>query len=355
MSLCADETVTLERMASNGVRFSGVEPDCTEVPKQMLMAPEKKKRNFQFLARFVDAGVVLSGNCIPYITGFIPVMGEHFVICESSAVFFMNSLWGALGNGDGIEASFCAAVCGRTPLAGKHLPENRIGTDVVIINTAPATIHDWDVLGHAIGRRLPPHAIPVLNGTFVRPNTIQLKAFCAALACAAGTEMLHIVGLTPEAATLDQALQNQKPDNEIEISPTEIAASIQDLSGHGRRKIDYISLGCPHCHIDEIRRIADFLNGKRIHADTTVHLWTAGSIKYMADRCGYTETIEKAGAALLTGSCPSSRGYPPGVRTAAYDSAKQRMSAAQETDATLFYGSRQECLQSAISGFWEGR
>ncbi|MEX1327741.1 MAG: hypothetical protein AB1Z29_13130 [Desulfobacterales bacterium] len=75
----------------------------------------------------------------------------------------------------------------------------------------------------------------------------------------------------------------------------------------------------------------------------------------MADRCGYTDTIQKAGATVLTGSCPSTRGYPAGVQTVAYDSAKQRMSAAQETDATLFYGSRQECLQSAVSGFWEGR
>ena len=154
---------------------------------------------------------------------------------------------------------------------------------------------------------------------------------------------------------MSQALHTQKPDSGIEIIATDIAASIQELSGHGRKKIDYISLGCPHYHIDEIRRIAAFLDGKRIHPDTTVHLWTAGSIKYMADRCGYTDTIEKAGATLLTGSCPSSRGYPAGVQTAAYDSAKQRMSAAQETDATLFYGSRQECLDSAISGYWEGR
>jgi predicted aconitase len=355
MSLCATETVALERMANKCVCFSGVEPDCTEVPDQMLMTPEKKDRNFHFLVRFIDAGVVLSGNCIPYITGFIPAMGEHFVSCESSAVLFMNSLWGARGNGDGIEASFCAAVCGRTPLAGKHLSANRGGTDVVNINVEPASIHDWDVLGHVIGRKMPPHAIPVLTGVFPRPNTIQLKAFCAALACAAGTEMFHIVGITPEASTSSQALHNQKPDSEIEIIGTDMAASIQELSGHGREKIDYISLGCPHYHIDEIRRIAAFLDGKRIHSETTVHLWTAGSIKYMADRCGYTETIEKAGATLLTGSCPSSRGYPAGVQTAAYDSAKQRMSAAQETYATLYYGSRQECLQSAISGYWEGR
>ena len=68
-----------------------------------------------------------------------------------------------------------------------------------------------------------------------------------------------------------------------------------------------------------------------------------------------TDTIEASGALLLTASCPSTRGYPDGVRTAAYDSAKQRLSAAQETDALLFYGSQQECLRSAISGYWEGR
>jgi hypothetical protein len=42
------------------------------------------------------------------------------------------------------------------------------------------------------------------------------------------------------------------------------------------------------------------------------------------------------------------------VRTARYDAAKQRMAAAQETDARLFYGSLEQCLQTAISGIWEG-
>ena len=51
-------------------------------------------------------------------------------------------------------------------------------------------------------------------------------------------------------------------------------------------------------HIDEIRRIAEFLDGKRIHPDTVVDLWTAGPIKYMADRCGYTAAIEKAGGSV---------------------------------------------------------
>jgi hypothetical protein len=68
MSLCATELVTLESMAATCVCFSGVEPDCTEVPDELLMSTPKKDRNLNFLFRFIDAGVVLSGNCIPSST-----------------------------------------------------------------------------------------------------------------------------------------------------------------------------------------------------------------------------------------------------------------------------------------------
>jgi predicted aconitase len=266
----------------------------------------------------------------------------------------MNSLWAARGNGDGIEASFCAAVCGYTPLWGMHLTENRRATHVVEIQSGPESVHDWDVLGHAVGSTLPPMAVPVLTGGFARPDTIRLKAFFASLACTAGTEMCHLEGLTPEAATVEQAMGGGTSHVPIIISSADVARSLDQLGRRDRQRIDYISLGCPHYHIYEIRRIADFLEGRWIHPDTVVHIWTAGAFKYMADRCGYTQTIEKAGAHLLTGSCPSTRGYPPGVRTALYDAAKQRMSAAQETDARLFYGSLEQCLQTAISGIWEG-
>ena len=353
MSLCSDDPVHLKKMDKGCVCYSGVEADCTEVPDQMLMTSGKKTRNLDLLNRFVDSGVVLSGNCIPYLTGFVPLFGEHFVSCESSAVLFMNALWGACGNGDGIEASFCAAVCGRTPYWGKHRVENRAGTDLVILGSNPETVHDWDILGHALGEKLPAFSIPVIEGVKTRPGAIELKAFFSALACAAGTEMCHITGLTPEAITRNQAFAGQKSNHRIEINDADVRRSKSVLNLHGSQKIDYISLGCPHYHIDELRKIAAYLSGKKIHPDTRVDLWTTGPFKYMADRCGYTKTIEDTGAKLLTGSCPSTRGYPKGIRTAAYDSAKQRMSAAQETKAKLFYGSLTECLDAAVSGYWE--
>jgi len=354
MSLCTDDDVALASMHSGCICYSGVEVDCTEVPEKMLAGSGRQAKNRAMLSRFVDTGVVLSGTCVPYLLGFIPLAGEHFVSCESSAVLFINSLWAACGNGDGIEASFCAAVCGYTPLWGLHLPENRKATHVVGIRSQPESVHDWDVLGHAVGRQLPPMAVPILTGEFPRPDAIRLKAFFSSLACAAGTEICHIEGITPEAATIGQVLGGRHENGRLCVDRSDAADSVSRLNGQPRDRIDYISLGCPHYHIDELRRIAELLDGRRIHADTRVHIWTAGPFKHMADRCGYTATIEKAGAHLLTGSCPSTRGYPPGVRTAAYDSAKQRMSAAQETDARLYYGSLEQCLQTAVSGVWEG-
>jgi hypothetical protein len=354
MSLCTRQIAELKQINRGCICYSGVEVDCTEVPEKMLAGPDRQAKNQAMLSRFVDSGVVLSGSCVPYLLGFIPLAGEHFVSCESSAVLFLNSLWGACGNGDGIEASFCAAVCGFTPLWGMHLPENRKATHVVDIQFRPESVHDWDILGHAVGKQLPPMAVPVMVGRYSRPDAIRLKAFFASLACAAGTEMCHLEGITPEATTAQQALSGNANQTRIAVSARDVADSVEQLNGSDRQRIDYLSLGCPHYHIDEVRRIAEFLDGRRIHPDTVVHVWTAGPFKYMADRCGYTRAIEKAGAHLLTGSCPSTRGYPAGVRTAAYDSAKQRMSAAQETDARLSYGSVEQCLQTAISGIWEG-
>lgn len=356
MALCTTEPVQLEKMASQCVCYSGVEPDCTEVPDKMYMSDNKKELNLKFLSRFVDAGVILSGNCIPYMTGFVPVMGEHFVSCESSAVLFMNALWGARGNGDGIEASFSAAVCGRTPKSGMHCKENRAGTIEVNITTHPKSLHDWDMLGFALGRKLPPHAVPVFTGDYIRPNAILLKTFFASLACAAGTEMCHMVGVTPEAPDLSTAFQGWKGYDTITVSSDEIESGKDSLNFSNTglsKKIDYITIGCPHLHIDEIRQVAEFLKGKKVHPYTCLDIWTTGSMLYMARRCGYASVIEKAGANLLTGGCPSNRGYPTGTRVVAMDASKQRQDVPVGMDQNnFFWGSRKTCLNAAVKGVW---
>ncbi|MFB6095678.1 MAG: aconitase X, partial [Halodesulfurarchaeum sp.] len=58
---------------------------------------------------------------------------------------------------------------------------------------------------------------------------------------------------------------------------------------------------CPHTSVEEIEEIADRVEGGTLNRD----LWvcTSRSVKTLADRMGYTETIEDAGGMVLSDTC----------------------------------------------------
>jgi predicted aconitase len=294
------------------------------------------------------------GTCVPYLTGFVPLAGEHYVSSESHAVLMMNSLWSARGQADGLESGFWAAVCGRTPFWGLHDPRRRKGTRRYQVEARLETVHDWDLFGHAAGLKIPPGAVPVFTG-FPRPDIHKLKSAAAAMATTSGAEMAHFVGLTPEAPTLAAALAPDAERETVTIGPREMEESRAMLSSGRRAELDYISIGCPHLTVHQLGEVAAGLTGRRVSDHTVVHVWTAAPFKETADRMGYTAAIKDSGATLLTNTCPLVCGQlPPGARSLAFDSAKQAHYMKSETGAEILYGSLDDCLRSAVSGRWEG-
>lgn len=354
MHLCSSEKLSFEKMACY------CQSDCGPMDPinyaKMGCTEKEGKRNREFLDYYLDSGVNLVGSCVPYLVGFIPLMGEHYVTSESHAVLVLNSVFGACGNADGLEVGFWAAICGRIPKWGNHIMSNRKGTHVFNINCKTESNYDWDLLGYTVGRKLPTHSVPVLNGDFSRPDINKLKYCYASMATTSGPEMCHIVGITPEAKTLEEALGGKEPKDIIDITDKDIEESKQILCEQGNGKVDYISLGCPHYNIEELREVAEYLEGKKISKDVVLHVWTANPIKETADRCQYTEKIENAGGIVLTSSCPlTSEKKPEGVKAIAFDSAKQAHYIKPGTSAKIYYGSMKNCLESAITGRWEGR
>lgn len=65
----------------------------------------------------------------------------------------------------------------------------------------------WDLLGKAIGGKLPTGAIPVVSGKFSEVTFNKLRQMLTALAISSNCEMCHIVGYTPEARSIDDALR----------------------------------------------------------------------------------------------------------------------------------------------------
>ncbi len=356
MYLCTDETVEIEKFAEGCFCQTCVAP-CDHYQFEPLhLSKELFEKNKKYLEITKEAGVSIVGSCTPYLVGWIPLKGEHYVTTESSNVVLCNSVFGACGNSDGLEAAVWSAVCGRTPKWGNHVKENRLGTVVYNIDCPSDTAVDWDIIGYTIGRLLPPHAVPVINGDFKKPNLIKLKQCFAALATTSGAEMCHIVDFTPEAPTLEVALGGKEPKAVYTVTMKDYEESLDMLCDKGNSKINIIALGCPHYTLEEIRDVAMYIKDKKVAKDVDFFVWTDYAIKEMAVQNGYSDIIEKAGGIIMTSGCPLVVGRKCFDHAVGFvsDGAKQAhyIRSDIKDGVPVFYGDKYKCIDAAILGEW---
>ncbi len=350
MLLCSSERVILDCFSCYAQ--SDVGPMDPQEWAAMGVSPERQQKNVAYLEKYKRAGLYPAATCTPYLSGFLPRWGEHYVSTESHAIIMMNSLWGACVNADGIEAAFCSAVCGRTPLWGNHVMENRGGTHLFRVECPLATVHEWDLLGYVMGGMTPTHSIPVLSGNFNKPGVVELKSCFASMATTGGAELCHIVGVTPEAPTLEAAFRNRDPLCEMVIKASDLETAARSFAGEDE-PVEYVSLGCPHYSIDQVREVVDQIGDRRVHPNTDLWIWTSPAVKEMADRSGYTNALERAGARLVISSCPLvSETWPRNASALAFDSLKQAHYIRPQTKSPVFFGSMDQCIDAAARGRW---
>lgn len=357
MNLAVDEIIPFDQTYQNCYIQSCVSP-CDQheyVPFNQTWPFFEK--NSDFLEQARDAGVIIAGTCAPYLTGWLPIRGEHFVTTESGVTMLGNTIWGAMGNSDGIEAAFWSAICGRTPKWGKHIQKNRQGTHLVEINTEVNTLLEWDLLGRSIGVSLPPGSVPVILGEFDGVTFQKMRQLCTTLAISSNSEMCHIVGYTPEARTVEDAFQGETPEDTVEINHQAMEAVYESVCDPEEGNIDFVSLGCPHYDIDQIKRAADYLKGKKIHPNVHFMVWTVYPLKCMADENGYTKIIEAAGGHIYTSTCPSTIGevFLENYNGFVFDSLKQAGAIKSEIGQPVYFGDVYRCIDAAVLGRWEGR
>jgi len=197
--------------------------------------------------------------------------------------------------------------------------------------------------------------IPVINGIRRVPNIARLKHCGAAAASSGGVEMYHITGITPEAGSLEEAFGSNKPVDTLKFGKAERKIAYDNVTSGKDPNVDFVVLGCPHYSLEQVWRVCRLLEGKKVHTNTSLWIFTPRALKAVADRMGYTEIITNAGAVLMTDTCPAlGHVYPKGTKVAATDSAKQ----AHYLPATLgfqtWFGSLEDCIQAATTGQWRG-
>lgn len=269
----------------------------------MGIEPDTYEKQLKLSDGLIKMGALPTRTCTMYWAGAMPRLGDHLAISESNAVVTFNSVVGARTNYESFPSSLASALTGKTPNYGFHRDENRKGNVLIELKASMERWTDWDALGYYIGQKLKAYeAVPVLVNM---PNTVatyELKRLGAALATGPGTiAMYHAVGITPEAASVEQAFGGNKPQTRLQITQKELDEVYEMFSGEG--KIDLVHFGCPHLHLAEIQMLAERFLGKKKHSDVRVWLFTAPATKTMADLAGYTRVLEDAGCEFFTGAC----------------------------------------------------
>ncbi len=253
-------------------------------------------------AAFRALGVLMTDTCINYQVFMPPVMGEHVAFGDTGSSIYANSVLGARTNFEGGPSALAAALTGRTPRYGFHLDHVRRGTTRFRVTDRPRDLSDWGALGALVGREMASYwEVPVIEGIDDAPNSDELKHFGAALASFGSTPLFHMVGVTPEAPSLDAVFDGNPPPARP-VTRADIDAFYESYRPADDR-IDVVVFAAPQLSLVEMQALARLLEGRRVHADTTLIACTAPEVKNAADRMGLTATIEAAGGIVLSGVC----------------------------------------------------
>jgi len=264
--------------------------------KDLGFKKEFTKRQLEIVEAYRKMNVMTTCTCTPYLIGNVPLRGSHVAWSESSAVVYANSILGARTNREGGPGALSAAICGKTPLYGYHLDEERISNLIVEVDTEVFGA-DYGAIGYIVGKKIG-DGVPYFKFKN-KPTPNELKSLGAALASSGAVALYHVENLTPEFQFAKNRMLNEKIEK-ITIENTDITETREKLSTSSE-KPDLICLGCPHSSLDEIKDIAEYLVGKKLKNE----LWVCTSInmKAAADRMGYTTIIEKSGGKIVCDTC----------------------------------------------------
>jgi len=306
-------------------------------------AAEEMRRTHDAYRRL---GARLTYNCTPYLELNIPRQGEIVAFSESSATPYVNSVWGARSNRESAQSALCSAITGRTPLYGLLLDENRAGQVVVDVRGQLVDEFDYHLLGWYVAKRIGSH-VPVFTGIPRDVSPESLMNLGAELNTAGACPMYHIVGVTPEAPTLDAALGGKPAIDRILVTEDDLRSQREELSEPSGR-IEFAMLGCPHLTLAQLSKIAATIKGR--HFAVEFFVLTSFATREQARRMGLLDQVERAGGQVVADTCPDQpcwrhlmgkRGVTDSLKCSYYTRRRAQ---------SYVLRSVQDCVEAAIRG-----
>ena len=308
---------------------------------------------------YVQLGCTPTWTCTPYQVYPPPRFRQQIGWGESNAIVYANSVLGARTERYADFFDICAALTGRVPKYGMHLDENRKGQ--VLFKLAGFEREDfiedtfYPALGFLVGKTARDRVV-VIDGLQYEPTSDQLKALGAAAASSGAVALFHIVGITPEAPTLEAAFQGFSPEEILTVTQEDISRAKGQLSTTNNargRKLDAVILGCPHFSIDELRKLTRILETSRVlcHPDVQFYVMTNQVSYALARRSGFLDILLQFGARITIDTCILNTPVTlPGTRLVMTNSGKDAYYAPSELGVDVVFASIEDCVRSAAAG-----
>jgi len=367
-SVLMDEGIEwLEDLAAEGARvqvYTTKNPEMYDFEQaDELGIPDfYRVRQWRIHEALLRLGVIPTYTCHHYLVGNVPRFGDHIAWASSGSQVFANSVIGARSNRDGDHVAIAAAVAGAIPEWGLHLDGNRRGELLIDVGSLPLEDYgpaDYKALGWCLGKRVGPK-IPVFANLPPDMPIEGVKGLLYTLTVTGATGLVHLAGITPEAPTLEVAFGGSPPASaDIVASQREVDRAYREISSSTEERVDLVIFGCPQCSIQEVQEIAALLDGRKVHPDTQLWICTSMWVKTLCERMGLLESLKACGVRVVAdvGAADGPHLYlrEQGVRVIAINSARGSYYAHNLLGMETWFGSTRECVETALSGRWEGR
>ncbi|GKZ73638.1 hypothetical protein AnigIFM60653_010793 [Aspergillus niger] len=307
---------------------------------------------------YMDMGARPTFTCSPYQLDSAPKLGDQVAWAESNAVVYANSVLGARTMKYPDFLDIAIALTGRAPKGGPHVDTNRRASLVIRLHDVER-LHDLDdsfypVLGYHVGT-LAATQIPVIVGLeSLAPNRDDLKAFGAAFATVSSAPMFHMVGITPEAETIEAAIRPGTHPPCVDVQIEDLIPCWDTLNTASEcQTVDLISLGNPHFSLREIRRLATLCQGHTKCEGVAVMVTCSRATYSLAGQAGLIQELERFGVRFITDTCwcmitePIIPRSPNAIMT---NSGKYAHYGPGLTGRKFYLGSLARCVDTACQG-----
>jgi predicted aconitase len=260
----------------------------------------------EVIATLQGMNILTTDTCINYQTLYQPHLNERVAWGDTGTCIYANSVFGARTNFESGPAAMASAITGRTPAYGFQLDRHRIGSFIVDISgSALADLADWGALGRIVGESHQSYyAVPVFTGFRRPPLADELKQLGCALASYGSMGMFHMVGVTPQANSLEEAFGGSVPSGVecMMIGDAEIEAVYRgfDLGGGDARLVVFSG---PQLSLFEMKQLSELFAGRQVASGTSCFVTTSNGVISAARKLGYMQPLEDAGVAVLEGVC----------------------------------------------------